>query len=142
MNPKSGSACTSVDPTAPDEAIAADEADPGKVAKVKAEQIEKKKGKYGSTPAKPFKPVDPDSASDVATSESTEEEEKKSWIEIELVDEESKPIPGEKYEITLPDKTVAKGTLDAMGLARIDGIKPGTCQITFPDLDKSAWSKA
>jgi hypothetical protein len=45
-----------------------------------------------------------------------------------------------KYRITLPDgETVAEGTLDDKGFARVDGIEPGTCKITFPDLDKDAW---
>jgi len=140
MNPKSGTACTSVDPTLPDEVVAADDADPGKVATAKAEQIQKKEGKYGSKPIKPFKPKDPDSE---ASSDSDQEQaEKKSWIEIELVDDDNKPVAGEKYEITLPDKTVAKGTLDAKGVARVDGIDPGSCQISFPELDKSAWNNA
>ncbi len=72
-----------------------------------------------------------------------EEKQEKSWIEIELVDEEGNPIPGEKYKVTLPDgKTVAQGTLDEKGFARIEGIDPGTCKITFPNLDKDAWEKA
>jgi uncharacterized protein (DUF2345 family) len=110
----------------------ADVADPGEVAEAKAEQIEKKSGKYGSTPVKPYKPP-----------ESEEEAEKKTaWIEIELVDEEDEPVPGEKYEVKLPDGSVAKGTLDGDGFARIDGIEPGTCEISFPKLDKDAWEKA
>jgi len=140
MNPKSGTACTSVDPTLPDEAVAADEADPGKVATAKAEQVQKKKGKYGSTPAKPYKPKDADSGASSGSAQNGATNV--SWIEIELVDDDNKPVAGEKYEITLPDKTVAKGTLDAKGVARIDGIDPGNCQITFPDLDKTAWSNA
>jgi hypothetical protein len=33
------------------------------------------------------------------------------------------------------------GTLDGKDFARIDGIEPGTCKITFPELDKYAWEK-
>lgn len=62
------------------------------------------------------------------------------WIEIELLDEAGKPVPGEKYEIIMPDKTVKKGTLDENGWARVDGIKdPGQCKISFPNLDQQAW---
>jgi type VI secretion system secreted protein VgrG len=69
--------------------------------------------------------------------------DKKSWIEIELVDEDGKPVPGEAYKVTLPDgETVATGTLDEKGFARIEGIDPGTCKITFPNLDKDSWAKA
>jgi type VI secretion system secreted protein VgrG len=69
-------------------------------------------------------------------------EESTSWIEIELVDEEDNPVPGERYQITLPDGSVARGTLDENGFARIDGIEPGTCQVTFPDFDQDAWEEA
>jgi type VI secretion system secreted protein VgrG len=65
-----------------------------------------------------------------------------SWIEIELVDEEDNPVPGERYQITLPDGSVARGTLDENGFARIGGIEPGTCQVTFPDFDQDAWEEA
>ncbi len=129
MNPKDGKAGQAVAPAAPEAAADADVANPGEAAKLKAKQIEKKEGKYGSEQVKPHK--------------STEEDiEEKSWIEIELVDEEDEPVPGEKYKITLPDASVAKGTLDNKGFARIEGIEPGTCQITFPNLDKDAWEPA
>ncbi len=69
--------------------------------------------------------------------------EEKSWIEIELVDEDEKPVTGEKYIITLPDgKTVATGTTGAEGKAKVAGIDAGNCKVTFPDLDKEAWEKA
>ena len=130
MGKKSGKACKVVSPTSPDKAEDADLADHGKMAEIKAEQIEKKKGKYGSEQVKPHKPP--------ATEEEAEE---KSWIEIEMVDEEDESVPGEKYKITLPDDTVAEGTLDNNGFARVDGIDPGTCKVTFPELDKEAWEK-
>lgn len=130
MGKKSGKAGSPVSPAAPDKAEDADIADPGKMAEIKAEQIEKKEGKYGSTPVKPHKPP------------TTEEEaDKKSWIEIELVDEDDEPVPGEKYKVTLPDDSVAEGTLDNNGFVHIDGIEPGTCKITFPELDKDVWEK-
>ena len=51
------------------------------------------------------------------------------------------PQHSNMVEITLPDGKVAQGTLDNEGFAHIGGIDPGTCQITFPDLDKEAWEK-
>ena len=49
-------------------------------------------------------------------------------------------MPGEEYQIILPDgSTVASGTLDAKGKARVEGIDSGTCKVTFPNQDKSAW---
>jgi type VI secretion system secreted protein VgrG len=123
----SGTPGSAVAPAAPTEALEADLADPGKMTEVKAEQAAKKAGKYGSAPVKPYKP----------------DERKTSWIEIELVDEEDNPVAGERYRVTLPDgETVAEGSLDNNGLARIDGIDPGNCRITFPELDEEAWEKA
>lgn len=67
--------------------------------------------------------------------------DKKSWVEIKLVDERGNPVPGEKYLITVPDGTDVEGTLDSNGEARVEGIDPGNCKITFPELDKRTWAK-
>jgi type VI secretion system secreted protein VgrG len=72
-----------------------------------------------------------------------ENKKKKSWIEIQLNDEDGNPVPGEPYKVTLPDgTTIADGTLDDKGFARVDNIDPGTCQVTFPNLDKDTWEPA
>jgi len=123
---KSGKAGKAVPPDEPKKPKPADEADPGEMAKLKAKGGPEAE-KYQTGPV-PFKESEPD-------------EEDNSWIEIELVDEEDDPIPGEKYRITLPDGRVAEGTLDQNGFKRLEGIPPGTCQIIFPKLDKDAWEK-
>jgi hypothetical protein len=64
---------------------------------------------------------------------------KKTWIAIQLVGEDDKPIPGIAYRILLPDGETSEGVLDDQGSARVDGIDPGTAMVTFPDLDKDAW---
>jgi len=64
------------------------------------------------------------------------------WIEIELVDSDGRPVSGERYRITLPDGSVYERSLDARGFARVDGIDPGTCKVTFPNLHKSSWKTA
>lgn len=129
-SPKSGKAGSPVDPAEPKAAEKADKADPGDVEQVKAQQRQTQTGKYGSVKTQPYKP--PQTAA--------EKETKKSWIEIEMVDEEDQPVPGEAYKITLPDgQTIAEGTLNDKGFTRVDGIEQGTCKITFPDLDKDAW---
>ena len=70
-----------------------------------------------------------------------EDEEEKSWIEIELVDEADQPVAGAKYQVELPDGKIATGTTGPDGMARITGVEPGTCKICFPELDKDAWEK-
>jgi type VI secretion system secreted protein VgrG len=76
-----------------------------------------------------------------AHKEPKEGEEEKSWIEIELVDEDDNPVSGEKYQIELPDGKIVTGTTNEKGVARVRGIDPGTCKICFPNLDKDAWEK-
>ena len=66
----------------------------------------------------------------------------KTFIEIEMVDDKGRPVPDLAYRIEAPDGKQYEGTLDADGKARVDDIEPGNCRITFPDLDKDAWSDA
>jgi uncharacterized Zn-binding protein involved in type VI secretion len=67
---------------------------------------------------------------------------KKAWVELTLADDQGQPVPYERYRVTAPDGTVREGFLDENGLGRVDGIDPGTCKITFPDLDQDAWQPA
>lgn len=63
----------------------------------------------------------------------------KTWIEIQLLGEDDKPIANQKYEIELPDGTKKEGTLDKNGKARVAGIEKGECQVSFVDIDREAW---
>jgi hypothetical protein len=147
MGKKSGKAGNAVPPAAPKKPEDADIADPGKVSEIKAEQSKTKSGKYGSQKVKPFKPPSEEEEAKVVeegknqTKDEKEKEKKASWIEIELVGEDDEGIPGEKYKITLPDDSVAEGTLDEKGFARVEGFEKGTCKVSFPELDKEAWEK-
>jgi hypothetical protein len=138
MNKKSGTAGTPVDPMTPTAPHEADKADPGEVEEVKAKERKLQSGKYGSVKGKPFKPAD-DSPATAAAGQNEEKKKEPSWIEIELVGDDDKPIPGEKYRITLADETVDEGSLDQNGWARVEGFEKGSCKITFPDLDQDAW---
>ncbi len=120
-----------VPPTAPTEAEVADNADPGSKEPTYKQQRERMSASEAAAANAP-------SHSNKGSSE--EEKQKKSWIEIELVNDDGKPVPGEKYRVTLPDgTTIDEGTLDEKGRARVEGIDPGTCKVTFPNLDKDAW---
>lgn len=129
-SPKSGKLCTLVPPAGPKKPHEADNANPGEVEEVKAEQRKTESGKYGEASVSGHKPGE----------KSEESEEKKSWIEILLHDQDDEPVAGEPYRVTLPDgSTVAEGTLDDEGKARVDGIDPGECKVTFFKRDKSCW---
>jgi hypothetical protein len=65
--------------------------------------------------------------------------QKKHWVEIALMDEDGHPVPDQNYAITLPGGKVVEGTLNAKGRARVNGIDPGTCKITFPDFHQDSW---
>jgi type VI secretion system secreted protein VgrG len=123
-SPKDGTACTLVPPTAPKSALDAANADPGAVDQAAAGQSQAGAG------GPPFKPPPPGPTTP------------KAWVEVVLVDETGQPVPGEPYQVTLPDGSVASGTLDEKGLARVEGFDPGSCTITFPNLDGKAWQPA
>ncbi len=129
-SPKSGNAPNAVSPAGPKEAVEADKADPGEVTQAKgaggASGTGAGAGAAGA--AKPHKPTEEDKKT------------KKSWIEVVLVDMENRPVPGEPYRITLPDNSVAEGTLDDKGFVRVEAFDAGNCKITFPNRDQSVWS--
>lgn len=60
----------------------------------------------------------------------------KHWIEVKLVDENGDPIPNEQYVITGPANEEHSGTLDGNGFVHIDGLDPGLCSVSFPNLYK------
>lgn len=64
----------------------------------------------------------------------------RTWIEVQLLGEDGAPIAGEAYAIILPGGKVIEGWLNGEGVARIDGIPPGVCQVSFPKLDKDVWT--
>ncbi len=67
--------------------------------------------------------------------------QKKGWIEIEMVDDSERPVPGERYQVELPDGFIREGTLDDNGLARLEGIEEGSCKVSFPNVDADAWKR-
>ncbi|UCE58238.1 MAG: type VI secretion system tip protein VgrG [Phycisphaerales bacterium] len=68
------------------------------------------------------------------------EEKKTTFIKIRLLNDEGEPVAGERYRITCADGTVKEGTLDSNGMAEVHGLEEGECDVTFPDLDETAWT--
>ncbi len=66
----------------------------------------------------------------------------KTWVEFVLTDASGNPVPGEPYEVELPNKKITTGTTDGEGLVRIEGVDPGNVKVRFPRRDKAAWKKA
>ncbi|HZI16826.1 MAG TPA: carboxypeptidase-like regulatory domain-containing protein [Myxococcus sp.] len=66
-------------------------------------------------------------------------EEEPTWVVVELVDDEGKPVSGARYRVILPSGEVREGTLDAQGQARLDGIVEGAYKVSFPDFDAADW---
>jgi type VI secretion system secreted protein VgrG len=139
-SPLTGSPGSAVSPLSPTDPDIAATANPGDVSSVAANP-----GTLATTSATNVSPIvtSPSAGSNAPTHNpnSPENQDKKDWIEIQLNDQDGNPVPGEPYKITLADgTTVADGTLDDKGHARVDNIDPGTCQVTFPNLDKTSWA--
>ena len=117
-------------PTAPDDPGTADSSEPGKDTTYSISPQEEEAPELEQAPGHEFE-------------EEEQEEVETSWISIELVNEADEPMAGEYYEIKCPDEkqTVLKGTLGPDGTARRNVPGQGTCQVSFPKLDKDAWEK-
>jgi type VI secretion system secreted protein VgrG len=81
------------------------------------------------------------SAPDTASNQ-TVSPDKTHWIAIQLVDDDGHVVPSEDYRITLPDGTEIEDILDRKGRAKITGIDPGTCKVSFPNMDALIWKKS
>ncbi|MEW6015569.1 MAG: hypothetical protein AB1690_09615 [Candidatus Zixiibacteriota bacterium] len=57
----------------------------------------------------------------------------KDWIEVELLDSNSQPVPNQDYILRLPDGTEKRGQLDGDGKARVEDVPPGKFRIVFPN---------
>jgi len=69
-------------------------------------------------------------------------EKAKTWIEIRLIDQNDQPVGDVRYRLKITDGSIRTGTLGSDGVLRVPGIDPGTCELSFPDLDASEWRPA
>ena len=125
-----GEAASLVSPTKITDPAIADSAKPGEKMDA-SNQAASKSGKSVASSAPTHDANDPAN------------KDKKHYLEVELLDDAGKPVPGEQVRVTLPDGlTVAEGTTDEKGLFKVTNIDPGQCKVTFPDLEKEAWTPA
>ena len=60
------------------------------------------------------------------------------WIEIKIEYTDGSPFDGNCI-VELPDGRRTEGAPDSNGVIRVDGINPGSCKLSFPQLDAAAW---
>jgi hypothetical protein len=84
---------------------------------------------------------DADHFADRPAGEIVQDCRKKTWVAIELKTNRGRPVAGEEYRIELPDGRIVTGVLDALGTAGVEVTDPGTCKISFPNLDAKSWKK-
>ena len=66
---------------------------------------------------------------------------KLSWIEIEIVFDDGTPFAG-NCVVELPGGVRTEGAPDNEGLIRMENLDPGSCKVSFPDLDAAVWNVA
>ena len=59
--------------------------------------------------------------------------QKKTWVEVRLIDTDGKPIANEPFRIEMPDGSVHQGTTDAEGLGGVELIAPGEGVLSLPN---------
>lgn len=133
MAKKSGKECSARTPEAPEKALEAATADPGKAAETNANPASREKGQFGST--KVNTPGPPDAPEETPPDETH-------WIGIELKDEQGNPVPEEPFRLRFPDGTIYEGNLDGEGKFVLKGLTPGDYEVCFPEIDKDQWRPA
>lgn len=63
----------------------------------------------------------------------------KDWIEVQIQYEDGSPFDG-SYAVLLPNGRKTEGTPNADGLVRIEDVDPGSCKLSFSQLDASVWA--
>ena len=56
------------------------------------------------------------------------------WIELKIQFDDGAPYPG-NCVIELPGGDRSEGPPDAEGVIRMERLDPGSCKVSFPDLD-------
>lgn len=69
------------------------------------------------------------------------EQFKKSWIEVEVVDDEGQPVSGQPVALVGPKGEKLSGITGADGVAHILVPEQGMCEITLSSLDAFAWEQ-
>ncbi|WP_394849798.1 carboxypeptidase-like regulatory domain-containing protein [Pendulispora brunnea] len=66
--------------------------------------------------------------------------EETTFVVVQLVDPKGEPVAGVRVDLTGPDGQVHSGTTNKAGEVRVEGVEPGTFDLTLPELEGGAWS--
>lgn len=77
-----------------------------------------------------------------AADEAADDEPKRSILSFELLDADDRPVAHEPYKVKLPDGSILEGRTDEAGKVLVEGLDPGSCEVSFPLIDKNEWQKA
>jgi uncharacterized Zn-binding protein involved in type VI secretion len=61
------------------------------------------------------------------------------FLELRLVDSEGLAVSFASFRVTAADGSVHEGMLDADGQAQLEGLPPGSCSVSFPELHGDDW---
>ncbi len=56
----------------------------------------------------------------------------KTWVKVQLVDDQGKALPGVPYRIELADGSIREGKLNGQGIVVLDEIEGAVCKVSFP----------
>ena len=66
----------------------------------------------------------------------------KTWVEMEVVDAQGKPLSGQAFVCMMPNGIIEQGNLDKRGRVRFEEIDPGECVFSLTGLDRETWERA
>lgn len=66
----------------------------------------------------------------------------KTFIEIEIVDADNRPVPNQSFDLELADGRKVWPKTNRDGVLRIEPVPEGMCEFTLSDYDADAWGPA
>ena len=63
-------------------------------------------------------------------------------IEATVVDAEDRPLVGQRVELRKSDSEAMSSKTDALGVARFEGLEPGSYRLGLPEVDTDGWELA
>ena len=68
--------------------------------------------------------------------------EETDWLEVQVFDQDDRPVAGVEYLVKLTDGKSRKGTTNSGGILCFEGIPSGDCSVELLSVDEQAWAIA